>query len=65
MSVMSPRIARILTFIRQAAPYLAVELILPGGSLVALTLWVLRNRASLAARLSVSTRCEAVSPSRP
>lgn len=51
MSVMNLRIAKILALVRQAAPYLAIELILPGGSLVALTLWVVRNRASLRRRL--------------
>lgn len=48
---MSLRLAKIIACIRQAAPYLAIELILPGGSLLALTLWVLRNRASLQCRL--------------
>jgi hypothetical protein len=45
---MSLRIVKIIACIRQVAPYLAIELILPGGSLVALALWVLRNRPSLA-----------------
>jgi hypothetical protein len=54
---MSPQIARMIACIRQAAPYLAIELILPGGSLIALALWMLRNRASL-------TRCAPVSQSR-
>jgi hypothetical protein len=44
---MSNRIPAITAGIRRVAPYLAVELILPGGSLVALTLWLLRNRSSL------------------
>lgn len=44
---MSLRIARIFAAIRQVAPYLAIEIILPGGSLVALILWLLRNRARL------------------
>lgn len=44
---MSPQIAKIIAGIRRVAPYLAIELILPGGSLVALTLWLLRNRSSL------------------
>lgn len=65
VSVMNLRIAQILAIIRQAGPYLAIELILPGGSLVALALWVLRNRTSLAARFFVTTRCETASPSRP
>jgi hypothetical protein len=41
------RTAKILAHIRRVAPYLAVELILPGGSIIALTLWVIRNRASV------------------
>ena len=57
-SAMSPQIAKIIACIRQAAPYLAIELIVPGGSLVALVLWLLRNRASF-------RRFGPVSPSRP
>ena len=53
---MSPRIAKMNACIRQAAPYLAIELILPGGSLIALALWLLRNRASLRRRLRVARR---------
>jgi hypothetical protein len=33
--------------VRSFGPYLAVELILPGGSLVALLLWLYRHRATL------------------
>ena len=44
---MSLRIVKIIACIRRVAPYLAIELILPGGSIVALTLWILRNRASV------------------
>jgi hypothetical protein len=29
---------------RNASPYLAVELLLPGGSLIALLLWLFRHR---------------------
>lgn len=43
----SLRIAAIFACLRRAAPYLAIELILPGGSLIALTLWILRNRKRL------------------
>lgn len=43
----SSRIAAIFACLRRTAPYLAIELILPGGSLIALTLWVLRNRKRL------------------
>ena len=44
---MSLQIAKILACIRHAGPYLAIELILPGGSLVALILWLLRNRPAV------------------
>jgi len=43
---MSIRVAKIFACIRRAAPYLAIELILPGGSIIALILWLLRNRAT-------------------
>jgi hypothetical protein len=36
---------------RALGPYAAVELIVPGGSLIALSLWALRHRAWLKARL--------------
>ena len=48
---MSLSIARIIAFSRQAGPYLAIELILPGGSLIALAIWILKNRPSLYRRL--------------
>jgi hypothetical protein len=44
---MSLRIDKVLACIRHAGPYLAIELILPGGSIVALILWLIRNRASV------------------
>ena len=49
---MSPRIANIIACIRSAAPYLAIELILPGGSLIALILWISKNRGVLKQRLA-------------
>ena len=30
---------------RDASPYVAVELLLPGGSVIALLLWLFRNRS--------------------
>lgn len=30
---------------RQASPYLLIELLLPGGSIIALLLWLFRHRA--------------------
>ncbi len=41
-------VAWILRKVRSFGPYLAIELILPGGSIVALALWAYRHR--LAAR---------------
>ncbi|HUA25162.1 MAG TPA: hypothetical protein VMA54_13640 [Steroidobacteraceae bacterium] len=48
---MSLRIATIIACIRRAGPYLAIELILPGGSLIALCIWLVKNRAQLRASL--------------
>jgi hypothetical protein len=31
---------------RGAAPYLLVEILLPGGTLIALLLWIFRNRSN-------------------
>lgn len=35
--------------LRKLGPYAAIELLLPGGSLIALSLWAVRNRSSIAA----------------
>ena len=35
------------TKLREVAPYAAIELILPGGSLMALMLWLYRRRKGL------------------
>jgi hypothetical protein len=42
-------IASLARMMRALGPYAAVELILPGGSLIALSLWALRHRAWLKA----------------
>jgi hypothetical protein len=34
----------LIQFARNASPYLAVELLLPGGSVIALLLWLFRHR---------------------
>jgi hypothetical protein len=39
----APALARGLTALRALAPYAAIELLLPGGSLVALVLWLYRR----------------------
>lgn len=53
---MSPRIANIIACLRSAGPYLAIELILPGGSLIALILWIAKNRGMLKQRLAAIRR---------
>lgn len=40
-------VERAVTIIRQFGPYAAVELILPGGSIVVLLLWLFRRRLNL------------------
>lgn len=42
-------IARLTTLMRALGPYAAIELLLPGGSLIALSLWIFRHRERLAA----------------
>lgn len=44
-------IARLATLMRSFGPYAAIELLLPGGSLIALSLWIFRHREELAARM--------------
>ena len=44
------RISDFLTRLRQAGPYLAIELLLPGGTMIALLLWLSQRLVS--ARLS-------------
>jgi hypothetical protein len=39
-------VERILRRLRSLGPYLAVELFLPGGSIVALLLWTYRHRTA-------------------
>ena len=40
--------------VRTFGPYFAAELILPGGTLIALALWMYRRRQAAAARAGVS-----------
>lgn len=65
---LSLRISTVIACLRRAAPYLAIELILPGGSLIALTLWILRNRRQLRQRFLERTGrhqcCERLSATR-
>jgi hypothetical protein len=43
-------IVRLASVLRTLGPYAVIELLVPGGTLIALAVWVYRNRASLAAR---------------
>jgi hypothetical protein len=40
-------IARLPALLRRLGPYAAIELLLPGGSVIALLIWLSRHRASL------------------
>jgi hypothetical protein len=51
-------IARVMRSIRSLGPYLAIELIMPGGSIIALALWTYRRRR--AARGSLNAASTAV-----
>lgn len=42
---------RLANTLRALGPYAAIALILPGGSLIALGLWTLRDRSRIAASL--------------
>jgi hypothetical protein len=35
------------TFVQKAGPYLLIEILLPGGTLLAMALWFFRRRAGL------------------
>jgi hypothetical protein len=42
-------ITRLTILLRALGPYAAIELLLPGGSLIAISLWIFRHRGQLAA----------------
>lgn len=51
--MLSPRInwiVRLAGALRALGPYAAIELLVPGGTLIALALWAFRNRSALIAR---------------
>jgi hypothetical protein len=43
-TLLAPWMARLLTLLRSVGPYAAIELLLPGGSLIALLIWLYRFR---------------------
>ena len=46
------RFARLPVLLRDVGPLAAMELLLPGGSLIALLFWLLRRRGSIRVRIS-------------
>jgi len=46
-STLRGAIARVARLIRSLGPYLAIEIILPGGSIIALALWTYRHRRAV------------------
>jgi hypothetical protein len=52
--MLSPRIhwiIRLAAALRALGPYAAIELLVPGGTLIALAVWAFRNRSELMARV--------------
>ena len=47
---LNPWIARLPALLRGLGPYAAIELLLPGGSVIALLVWLYRQRANGVAR---------------
>jgi hypothetical protein len=45
-------ITRILAILRQLGPYAVLEILLPGGTLIALLLWLYRRRVYVRARVA-------------
>jgi hypothetical protein len=45
-----PWIARVRALLRGLGPYVAIEMMLPGGSIIALLIWLYRHRGSLGVR---------------
>jgi hypothetical protein len=54
-------LGRLAGVLRTLGPYAAIELLVPGGTLIALAVWAFRNRASLAARARRAGKRSAVS----
>jgi hypothetical protein len=47
-------ITRFVGWVRSLGPYAAIELVLPGGSIIAVALWTYRHRRALRRRATVS-----------
>jgi hypothetical protein len=49
-ALLNPWVARLLVLLRGLGPYAAIELLLPGGSVIALLIWLYRHRANAGQR---------------
>jgi hypothetical protein len=49
-ALLNPWIVRLPALLRGLGPYAAIELLLPGGSVIALLIWLYRHRANVGAR---------------
>jgi hypothetical protein len=45
-ALLNPWVARLPALLRGLGPYAAIELLLPGGSIIALLIWLCRRRAT-------------------
>jgi hypothetical protein len=45
-ALLNPWVARLPALLSGLGPYAAIELLLPGGSIIALLIWLCRHRAS-------------------
>jgi len=55
-------IARFVGWVRSLGPYAAIELILPGGSIIAVALWTYRHRRALRRSAAVSVAAPVIRP---
>jgi hypothetical protein len=58
-ALLNPWIARVPALLRSLGPYAAIELLLPGGSVIALLIWLYRHRANVGERGDESARASA------
>ena len=46
-ALLNPWVARVPALLRTVGPYAAIELLLPGGSVIALLIWLYRHRPTV------------------
>ena len=52
-ALLNPWLARLTALLRGLGPYAAIELLLPGGSVIALLIWLYRHRTNVGKRRHV------------